>query len=72
MRYSNNISYTIKTKYGKFNVTFRIVREKDDKPTEFTVSIGSIDKKCIQLTVPTLETGETTAKLLWVESDEGC
>ena len=72
MRYPNTISYTIKTTYGKFNVTFRIVREKDDKPTEFTVSIGSIDKKCVQLTVPTLETGETAAKLLWVESDEGC
>lgn len=67
MRERNNVLYNIKTEYGIFNVKFRISLEKEDNPIEFTVSIGSIDKKCIQLTVPILETGETNAKLLWVE-----
>jgi hypothetical protein len=69
----NNVSYVIKTKYAKFHVKFRITSNSDtNPPTEFTVSIESTDKKCVQLTVPTLETGETNAKLLWVESDEKC
>lgn len=69
----DSVSYELRTKYGKFQVTFSARRDRNTNAVvEFTVTVGSKRMECIQLTVPTKETGKTEAKLLWVESDDAC
>lgn len=72
MKQKDSIFYNIQTAYGKFNIKFTVKYDSNNKPNEFYINIGSRDKKCVQLTVPAIDTQKTTAKLLWVESDENC
>lgn len=68
-----SVSYELKTTHGKFQVTFTARHDRNtNEVVEFNISIGSESNDCIQLTVPTKETGKTEAKLLWVVSDDTC
>ena len=68
-----NVSYYISTDYGKFIVKFSVLKNRNtNEPTSFTINIGSKDKFCIQIKVPSRESKETDAYLMWVEANEQC
>lgn len=65
--------FSIKTRYGIFIVKFTPSFDRNTgKPISFMINIGSKDKQCVQLKVPSRETNETDAYLIWVEADENC
>ncbi len=69
----NNSSYSVKTRYGIFLVKFTVTFDRNtDKPSSFMINIGSKDKQCVQIKVPSRESDGNDAYLLWVEADENC
>jgi hypothetical protein len=68
-----NVSYYISTDYGKFIVKFSVSKNRNtNEITSFNINIGSKEKFCVQLKVPSKESKETEGYLMWVESDEQC
>ncbi len=66
----SNVQYMIRTQYGKFVVKFAVLRDRNtEEIASYTVSIGSKDKKCVQIKVPAKE---ENGYLMWVEADEDC
>ena len=60
----------VRTDKGSFHLTLSPYRNRDTSTIEtYTISIGSKDTKCIQLTIPTREMPSTVGHLLWVQSD---
>ena len=68
-----NISYISTTEKGKFIIKFVYHYNRNTETLEsILISIGSRNKKCVQIKVPSKETNETDAYLMWIESDEDC
>jgi hypothetical protein len=69
----NESYYIIKTEYGIFHLKFTITFDRNtEKPLLFTINIGSKTNKCVQLVVPSNESGKTSAELMWVVSADDC
>lgn len=67
------VYYIVKTNYGIFNLKITVhIDRNTEKPTSFTISLGTKEKQCVQISVPSRESKETEAYLIWVESDELC
>lgn len=69
----NSIKYTIKTTAGKF--IFKFVPNFDrntDKLLSYNINLGTDNRFCVQLKVPSKESNETDALLMWVEAHEEC
>jgi hypothetical protein len=58
----NESYYIIKTEYGIFHLKFTITFDRNT-PLLFTINIGSKTNKCVQLVVPSNESGKTSAEL---------
>jgi hypothetical protein len=69
----DKIEYIIETSAGRFICKFKASFDRNTKhPTTYNINLGSKEKYCVQLKVPSKETGETDAYLMWVEADEDC
>jgi hypothetical protein len=69
----NQIDYKLKTKYGKFILRITVLMDRNtNTPKSFTINLGTKTKFCVQIKVPSKETGETDAYLMWVEAHENC
>lgn len=57
------------TEKATFHVTINPVKSRNSNtpPAYYNLNIGSRKRKCIQLSVPSLSSGETRGKLIWVE-----
>lgn len=68
-----NATFSIKTRHGNFLIKFTVSFIRNTQiPSSYMINIGSKDKKCVQIKVPSRESGETDAYLIWVEADENC
>lgn len=68
-----SVSFYISTDYGKFIVKFSVSRNRNtNEIISFNINIGSKDNFCIQIKVPSRESKETDAYLMWVEANEQC
>jgi hypothetical protein len=69
----SEVYYIGKTAYGKFNIKITVRRDRNTGvPVSFMINIGGKQNFCVQIRVPSKETKETEAYLLWVGSDENC
>lgn len=66
-------NYRVNTDSGKFifRVTLTLNRNTE-QPESFVINLGSREKYCVQIRVPSRESGLTDAYLMWVESSENC
>ena len=63
----------IKTDGGIFNLKINPQRNRDTQIIEsYFISLGSKTNKCVQLSVPTIESTKKTGTLSWVKADEDC
>lgn len=64
----------LKTSMGSFYVTItpHTNRNKLGQNDSYTISLGSPRQKCVQINVPSEESGETEGTLIWVEAKEDC
>jgi hypothetical protein len=67
------VYYICKTAYGIFNLKITIYIDRNTEiPSSFTISLGTKEKQCVQITVPSRESKKSDAYLMWVEADELC
>lgn len=82
------VEYIITTDLGKFMCRFtplfdtrtedsvsKLHKQFDrntNEPMSYVISLGSKEKFCVQLTIPSKESGLTEGHLLWVEANENC
>jgi len=65
--------YTVRTKNGKFHMKITAVTDRNKTKAEsFNINLGSKTRQCVQFTVPLKHTGNTDAKLIWIEAHEEC
>lgn len=70
---NNKVNYKVTTNYGKFIVRITVTLDRDTSiPISYNINIGSKKNYCVQLRVPSIESGETDAYLMWVEANESC
>ena len=65
--------FEIKTSYGKF--IFKITGRRDrntEQYEDYTINLGTKNKKCVQLSIPSVESNKTEGYLMWVEAYENC
>jgi hypothetical protein len=71
--HQNHIKYTIKTNAGKFLFKFVPTFDRNtNKLMSFNINLGSDNRFCVQLNVPSKESNKTDANLMWVEAHEEC
>ena len=69
----NSIKYKIRTVAGVFIFKCVALTNRDTKRIEsYTISLGSKDRYCVQIRVPSKESDNTDAYLMWVEAHEDC
>jgi hypothetical protein len=67
------VEYQITTSAGKFVCKIMASFDRNTKqPETFNINIGSKERFCVQLKVPSRESGQTEAYLMWVEAHEEC
>jgi hypothetical protein len=67
------VHYIIKTNYGIFNLKISLHSDRNtEEPISFVINLGTKEKQCVQINVPSKESNETEAYLMWVEADERC
>lgn len=68
-----NIEYKIETTSGKFICKISGTFDRNTyQPISYNINLGRKDKYCVQIKVPSKESGETDAYLMWVQADEDC
>lgn len=68
-----NVRYTLQSTVGLFELLIKPIMNRDKtQPESFVVNLGTKQRKCVQFTVPSIESQKTEAKLLWVEAHEEC
>lgn len=71
--HQNSIKYTIKTTSGKFIFKFVPTFDRNTNQLQsFNINLGSDNRFCVQLNVPSKESNKTDAHLMWVEAHEEC
>lgn len=69
----NNIEYILTTQVGRFICKITATFDKNtNQPETFNINLGSKEKYCVQLKVPSKESKKTDAYLMWVEAHEDC
>lgn len=73
---SHGVEYELKTEHGRFIFKVELTLNRDTTiPVSYNINIGSKNNYCIQIRVPSKESGEsgeTDAYLMWVEAGEKC
>jgi hypothetical protein len=66
-------SQIIITKKGKFHLKLTSYMHRNTGIIEsYNINLGGINDKCIQIKVPSPESGKTDADLMWVKSADSC
>ncbi len=69
----SEIEYKITTKAGNFLCKIMASFDRNTKqPDTFNINLASKERFCVQLKVPSRESGQTEAYLMWVEAHEEC
>lgn len=67
------VEYIITTEFGKFICRFTPLFDRNtNEPVSYIINLGSKEKFCIQLSIPSKESKSTEGHLLWVEANEDC
>lgn len=69
----NSIEYIITTQVGRFICKITAIFNRNtNEPESFNINLGSKERFCVQLKVPSKESNKTDAYLMWVEAHEDC
>lgn len=67
------VNYKLNTNYEQFIFRSTVLLDRDTQaPVSFTINLGSKENFCVQIRVPSKESQETDAYLMWVEANENC
>ena len=68
-----SIEYKLRTDSGIFAFKLATNINRDTQQIDsLLINLGSKNNKCVQLQIPSRESGGTTGYLMWVEADENC
>ena len=63
----------ITTDKADYHLTITTIRDRNtNTPEHYTIGLGSRKEKCVQLNVPSIESGKTEGKLIWVKKGPAC